>query len=372
MHPGGRLNPEARLRPSWRRWLLSALRIEPTDDMHEPYRFLEEVRHRGRPVTVATWPSTRYNIYWPNRVKRPVTLVTNHLALLFAAWRGLARGEAVILREFTNGGLASIALLLWPWRRRLLLNVNDNFSPAAGLIGRLGRALLLRLGFTFMLLDGDAVAARLVRTFGPLKLVTPYFAVPDRRPARASRWTDRPFRVGFVGYFRRDKGGVDLLAAALRSIQRLPGVEVALGYWNRGQADELPDDVRRALVLCDTLRYPAYLAFLDSCDVVVLLATPAYELRHSGVLVDCASRGTPVLCRDYPLLASQALRPVPVGMTYGDVEDLPACVAALRERYDTLIDHFDPYLHERAVPAVRRALEQAWETVAAGKAPSHR
>lgn len=362
------MNPEARLRPSWRRWLLSALRIEPTDDMHEPYRFLEDVRHRGRAVTVATWPSTRYNIYWPNRLKRPVTLVANHLALLFIAWRGLARGEAVILREFTNGGLASIAPLLWPWRRRLLLNVNDNFSPAVGVIGRLARALLLRLRFTFLLLDGDAVAARLERAYGPLKLVTPYFAVPDRRPLRPPRPADRPFRVGFVGYFRRDKGGVDLLAAALRSIQRLPGVEVALGYWNREQAEQLPADVRRTLALCDTLRYPSYLAFLDSCDVVVLLATPAYELRHSGVLVDCASRGTPVLCRDYPLLASQALRPVPVGMTYADIDELPARVAALRERYDDFVTRFDPYLQQRATSLVRQTLERDWEAIADGLA----
>lgn len=344
----------------WWRGLLAALRIEPTDDMHEPYRFLADVRLEGRPIVLATWPSTRYNLYWPNALKRPVTLIVNHLALLVTAARGLAGGHVVILREFTNGGMACLALPLWPWRRRLLLNVNDNLTPAVGAFSRLARAFVRRLGYTWLLLDGAEVRDELVRRLGPMALLTPYFVVPDRRPARAPRRADAPFRVGFVGYFRRDKGGVAALASAIRAVQRLPGVDVALGCWSRAQAEHLPADVRRALRVCDTLRYPDYLAFLDGCDAVVLLATPAYALRHSGVLVDAVSRGTPVLCRDYPLLACQALRPVPVGVTYRGFDDLPARVLEVQARRHEFAANFERYFRERALCVVQAVLEREW------------
>lgn len=344
------------------RKLLAALRIEPTDDIHEAYRFLEDVQLDGKPVVVAKWPSTRYHIYWPRWVKRPVTLVFNQLSLLVQLARGLAQRRVVIVREYTNFAMALVAPFLWPWRNRIIFNVNDNLAPQLSALSRGSLHLMRRCGFRFMLLDGAHVQHELEARLGAMHLLTPYFSVTDRRDPVAARNRQRsPFRVGFVGYFRPDKGGVDALAEAIRALQQLPDVEVALGYWNRAQAEQLPADVREALVLHETLRYPDYLAFLSSCDAIVVLATPAYLLRHSGVLVDSVSRGTPVLCPDYPLLAFQALQPVRVGATYATLEELPARVQEVKAGYGELVRNFDEYFRVRSPRSVGVQLARQWK-----------
>lgn len=347
-------------RSPWRT-LLALLRIEPTDDIHEAYRFLEEVRLDGKPVLVAKWPSTRYHIYWPNALKRPATLIYNHLALLAQVVRGLAEGRVVIVREYTNLAVALVAPLLWPWRERIILNVNDNFAPQIGRVSRWSLHLLRRWGFRMMLLDGAQVQHDLVRRLGEMRLLTPYFSVPDKRePTRGAHIGRNLFRVGFVGYFRPDKGGVHALAEAIRALQRVPDVEVALGYWNRAQAEQLPQDVHARLVLHNTLRYADYTRFLGTCDVIVVLATPAYLMRHSGVLVDSVSRGTPVLCPDYPLLAFQALQPVPVGATYATLEELPVRVEELRAKQAELRRNFEEYFRARSPRCVSAQLALQW------------
>ncbi len=219
-----------------RRRLLGLLRIEPTDDIHEPYRFLEEVSLDGKPVLVAKWPSTRYHIYWPGWLKRPLTLVYNHFSLLAQIASGMRRRRIVVVREYSDFGMALSAPLLWPWRHRIILNVNDNFAPQVGAVSRASLYFLRRSGFRLMLLDGEHVRGDLLRRMGDMRLLTPYFSVPDKRHGRRPR-EDRhaPFRVGFVGYFRPDKGGVTALAEAIRKLQQVPGVEVALGYRTRAQ-----------------------------------------------------------------------------------------------------------------------------------------
>ena len=343
-----------------RRALLALLRIEPTDDIHEAYRFLEQTRLGGKPVMLAKWPSTRYHIYWPNWLKRPVTLVYNQLALLVQIARGLAQGRVVVVREYTNFAMALVAPLLWPWRDRIMFNVNDNLAPQLTALSRASLQLMRRLNFRILLLDGAQVRPELEARLGPIRLLTPYFSVPDRRDRSPTPGRREKFRVGFVGYFRPDKGGVNALADAIRAVRQLPDVEVALGYWNRGQVDKLPQDVREGIVLRETLRYADYLAFLGTCDAMVVLATPAYVLRHSGVLVDSVSRGTPVLCPDYPLLAYQVLQPVPVGATYAALDELPSRVQELKARHAELKRNFDAYFRARSPASVTAQLAQQW------------
>ncbi|MGE5526762.1 MAG: hypothetical protein ACM3SS_23840 [Rhodospirillaceae bacterium] len=342
------------------RTLLSMLRIVPTDDIHEAYRFLEHVRLDGKPVLVAKWPSTRYHIYWPNWLKRPATLVYNQMSLLVQIVRGLAQSRVVIVREYTNFAMALVAPLLWPFRNRIIFNVNDNLAPQLNLLSRASLQLMRRWGFHIMLLDGAHVQRDLEARLGTMRLLTPYFSVPDRREHSAAREPRNRFRVGFVGYFRPDKGGVQTLAGAIRELQQLPDLEVALGYWNRGQVEQLPDDIRATLVLRDTLHYQDYLAFLSACDAIVVLATPAYLMRHSGVLVDSVSRGTPVLCPDYPLLAFQVLQPVPVGVTYSALDELPQRVQEVRARHTELKRNFEEYFRVRSANSVSAQLARQW------------
>jgi hypothetical protein len=341
--------------------LLALAGIIPTDDIHSAYAFLETLVLGNSPVTVAKWPSTRYHVYWPNWLKRPLTLAYNHLALAAQIARGALAGRVVIVREFNNVLLLLLLPLIWPLRSQLLLNINDNLAPENSRVSRLSLVVLRRLGFRMLLLDGEAVPAGLLRKHAPIRLLTPYFAVSDRRRSARPHGLDGKLVVGFVGYFRRDKGGLEALVEAVRKLRSVPGVMMALGYWNREQVEALPADVKESVLLRETLRHEDYSEFLYSCDAVVVLASESYRLRHSGILVDTLSRGTLAICPAFPLLSCQALRPVPVGATYGSLADLPEAVKAVQENRARLLRNFDEYLRRRSCRSVSVQLAAQWE-----------
>lgn len=345
--------------------MLRGLGIERTSDIHQAYHFLEGVELDGRRVKVAKWPTTHYHIYWPNWLKKPATLLFNHLALLVQIYAGAAQGRVVIVREFTNWLFILLLPLIFPFRRRIVLNVNDNLAPDLSALSKACFNLLQRADFPVLLLDGEQVRRSLGERYAGLRLLTPYFAVPDRRGRRSARGDDRAaFTVGFVGYFRRDKGGVEALTEAIAALAGEEGVAVALGYWNRAQVEALPPELRERVALHDTFDYADYQRYLRSCDVIVVLAAEAfYQLRHSGVLVDTISCGTLALCPAYPLFRYQVLHPVPVGATYEKLEDLPARVRALRKDRARLQANFDRYFRLRTPAAVSAQMDEEWRAM---------
>jgi len=356
--------------------VLRRLGIERTSDIHQAYSFLETVELEGRRVKIAKWPTTRYHIYWPGWIKKPVTLLANHVALLAQILAGAAQGRVVIVREFTNWLFVLLVPFIFPLRRRVILNINDNLAPRLSGVSKVCFDVLRRLDFPVLLLDGGNVARALCERTGDMRLLTPYFAVPDRRAGRATRGDpQRGFTVGFVGYFRHDKGGIEVLSEAVRRLVAEPGIATAVGYWNRDQIDALPGDVRERVILRDTFDRVQYFDYLRSCHVIVVLAAEEfYQLRHSGVLVDAISCGTLALCPAFPLFRYQVLHPVPVGATYDSLSDLPLRVRALRDDYQRLQGNFDRYFRLRAPEAVGAQMAEAWiamqATTAAGRRSS--
>jgi glycosyltransferase involved in cell wall biosynthesis len=344
--------------------ILALVRIIPSPDPHAVYGFLEDLHLDGRPVLVTKSPSAQYDIYWPTWLKRPVALAFDHLALAWRIVAGALSGRVVIVREFNNHFFLPLLPLAWVFRSRLILNVNENLPQGPGQAYR--RVLigtLARLGVRMMLLDGKEVRGDLEADYPPIRLLTPYFGITDRRrplPAEPAP-DDRAFVVGFVGYFRRDKGGLEALANAIRLLNAEAGIKVALGYWNKPQIDSLPEDVKESVRMTSTHRYDDYSDFIHSCDALVVMAAPTgYNLRHSGILVDALSRGVPAICPNHTLLRFQATAPVPVGVTYADLADLPQAVKSARARRAELRSNFDAYFAARATAAVELELAGDW------------
>jgi hypothetical protein len=349
---------------SWFKQLLASVGIVPTSDIHSAYGFLDTLELEGVPVMVAKWPSTRYHVYWPNWLRRPATLAYNHASLAVQIVRGVVAGRIVVVREFNNSLFLLLLPLILPLRKRLILNINDNLAADMRRLSRVSFAILRNLGFRVLLLDGEAVTEDLQRQHPGMRLLAPYFAVSDRR--RQQRLERNEFVVGFVGYFRRDKGGIEALAQAIREVRKVEGVIVALGYWNREQIEALPADVKGAARLRDTMDPTDYSEFLYSCDAVVILASEAYRMRHSGILVDTLSRGTLAICPSLPLLGYQVLQPAPVGATYSTLAELPEAISAVRAQRSRLLGNFDEYLSRRSWNAVSGDLEAQWRQLTNG------
>ncbi|HWI15680.1 MAG TPA: hypothetical protein VNT02_15555, partial [Burkholderiales bacterium] len=315
------------------RWWHRLLRIEPIPDIHAVYDFFDGVAVDGLPVTVLSWPATRFHVFWPRPLKKLLPLI-NHAAMLLGLLRS-PRSRPAVVREFDSVWFLFFSPGFWLARHRLVLNINQNITTPPG-HGAGARALriLSRMGFRFLWLDGAAALPDVRAHFPRLHVSTPLFPVMSRRRAAHDAHRDAGFTVGLVGYFREDKGGVAKAVALAQKLATIPGVTVAAGFWNETQRREF--SVRAPQIeTCSTYETADYHAFLDRCHaVVVLVEREAYYFRHSGILMDCISHGTLPICPSYPLLESIVMRPVPVGTVYGEHENLRCVVWRVLAQYE--------------------------------------
>jgi hypothetical protein len=166
------------------------------------------------------------------------------------------------------------------------------------------------------------------------------------------------FTVGLVGYFREDKGGVAKAVALAHTLGRIPGVQIAAGFWNDAQREQFCASAAPHIETCSTYERADYQRFLARCHAVVVLAErDAYYYRHSGILMDCIAHGTLPVCPSYPLLESIITRPDPVGATYGEGEKLRSVVSRVLFDYKRLRGNLAAHAAARTPHQVGAALE---------------
>ena len=327
----------------------------PGGDHHESLNFLEDVEVRGNKVAVARLPSLYLYVDWP-RWLRPLVPLLNHFVLAAQVLAGLREGRYVVVREFRNGPFLAVAPLLWWFRRRLVLNINGNVPTSkSSVVSALGFKLLVAAGFRFMLFDGEIARPSLLARYPRLKLVAPLLCVPNRRPPAATPpHGEGAFILGLVGNFRAEKGGVESAWQLIDLLADIPGIRLSIGYRDKSLADKLPAD---RVIMRYTGDYGDYLDFIRSCDAMLIVAdAEAYELRHSGVIIDSVAQSTLVLCPAYPIFASVVSRPNPVGLTYASLDGLPIAVQAAMCRARELRGNFADYYRARSVDQVGTAL----------------
>jgi hypothetical protein len=339
-------------------WWQRLLRMQPIRDIHAVYDFLDHVQVDGLPVTVLSWPSTRFHIFWPRLLKKLVPVI-NHLAMLYALLRA-KRDRVIVVREFDNLWFLLVSPAFWLLRSRMVLNVNQNFSCPLGLgAGARALGILTRMGFRFMWLDAAAALPDIRAHYPRLRVCTPLFPVQRRRTASRNAQRGEKFTVGLVGYFREDKGGVAKAVALAHTLSRIPGVQVAAGFWNDAQREQFCADAAPHIATCSTYETADYHRFLDRCHAVVVLAErDAYYYRHSGILMDCIAHGALPICPSYPLLESIITRPEPVGATYGDGEKLRCVVMRVLAQYHRLRGNLAAHASARTPDHVSAALEE--------------
>jgi hypothetical protein len=67
----------------------------------------------------------------------------------------------------------------------------------------------------------------------------------------------------------------------------------------------------------------SYLKMIDKADIAIVnYKKKHYFFRHSGVVLDCASAQTFVICPSYPLLQSMISWPTPIGLSFDSLDDL--------------------------------------------------
>lgn len=333
------------------------LHVEPIGDgdHHATLNFLFDVCVDGRPVAVARLPSLYLYIGWP-RLLRPLAPVFNHVALAWQALRGILAGRFAVIREFRNGPMLFVAPLLWPFRRRMVLVVHGNIPGSIhGGLPTTAFGLLVRLGFRFLLFDGELARSSITARYPRIRLYTPLFCVPDKRIARGAEAVgSRPFVLGMVGNFRAEKGGTEGAWKAVQRLSSIDNLRVAIGYRDPSLLESLP---RENVDLVHTGSYDEYVRFMRSCDAMLFLGVPgAYEVRHSGALLDCLALGTPAVCPRFLLWESVVSRPVRVGETYAEDGEMVDAVRRLMADAEATRERFPSYYAGRAVAQAERVI----------------
>jgi hypothetical protein len=285
----------------------------------------------------------------------------NHAALAWQTLRGVLHGDHVIVREFRNGPLVCFSWFLWPFRKKILLNINGNIPVEGG-----GRAsaiafrVLTLMRFRFMLLDGQVARDRLLRRFPKLHLTTPLFCVQDRREAISpnARRSSR-FRLGLVGNFRAEKGGLESVRDTIHMLADVPNVEIAIGYRDNTLKERLP---KESVLLRYTGARADYIDFVRSCDAMLFFGdAAAYQVRHSGALLDCLGQRVPSIAPDFLLFRSVLSFPCSVGITYRRPEEIRGAVETMISRRAEFATNFEAYFVGRGIRQLQGSINALWD-----------
>jgi hypothetical protein len=148
-----------------------------------------------------------------------------------------------------------------------------------------------------------------------------------------------------VGDFRSEKGDARELFKIMGRIAEIPDTDLLIGL--RTPMPWIQHSGLAAMVIGTESRVQ-YLAFLKKLDVLILFAREdRYYCRHSGTIMDAvACRATPVV-PNFPVLASQIMLPVQVGLTYAGLAEIVGTIANVRRNHRMLRDNISQYLRAR-------------------------
>lgn len=147
----------------------------------------------------------------------------------------------------------------------------------------------------------------------------------------------RPLEVGFLGLATPEKGLIKYLELAEASCDKL-GDAVRFHLIGRLHVNYRHLAKRLTNVLAsplpgDRLDRLDYIRRLESLHFVCLMFGPSYDLTASGVLLDCAGHGVPILGTPSPLLSDLTVRYGPLGYLE------PDAIGGLVKRLADILEH---------------------------------
>lgn len=132
--------------------------------------------------------------------------------------------------------------------------------------------------------------------------------------------------IGIVGILRDDKPIFPILKVVLDYAKVHENVELYIGtpFWQNIPAELKNEGIK----LVDTTSREQYFTFLEAIDIVVTdFDRDSFYFRPSGIINDSVSCGCFVIAPDFPVFKAQLSKPVKVGETYHNLEDLSATIS---------------------------------------------
>jgi hypothetical protein len=254
------------------------------------------------------------------------------------AWRERKTDLYFIFEHKADYSLPLYAVLLLS-RRPVFFFVHD-MQQVATITLRCRLALSLcrwwvRTGeFYPLFISLSDVGLPLGQRFDPDKALTiphPHPLAENPPAARPARMPGQRFRLGIIGTARKEKPIGRLIEVLARARATLD-FDLVVGTPLATKPDWL-DTVGAEIM--DTTTEAQYSACLSSLDIFVVdFLREEYYFRPSGAIVDAGMNGCFVLCPDFPVFRQQIEQPVPIGTTFGAIDEIPAVLRRVMQQLD--------------------------------------
>lgn len=285
---------------------------------------------------------------------RFIFLIWDVFYIPYSAYRK-SNNDFIFLREFISPLLCISAILMFPIRKKLLLNVNHNFQRYEHrLIHRLSIKFIDILGYSFFMFEYENTPFHLRN-----KIISIPFLLEDIKLPSGKKTIPT---IGIVGAYREEKGMEELLRTLLKIHKKVGGFDMVFACDKQAILDVYQND---NITLINTLSFERYNDAINTVDILVFNYSELdYKIRHSGVITDSIFKGKIVIAPNYPVFQSQLSIPKRVGFNFDCLEGLDETVFDAIEFYKrkNLQKNFVQYFEYRSIEAVSAKLNKVLST----------
>jgi glycosyltransferase involved in cell wall biosynthesis len=320
-------------------------------DAHKFYDFVESV-FASSDYSIGVIKTRRFTMRFTGYLRKVRFLVSlwDVFYIPFAAYK-LLKNDFIFLREFVSPLFCISALILFPIRKKMLLNVNHNFQRFEHrIIHRLSIKFIDFLGYSFFIFEYDHTPFNLKNN-----VISIPFQLQDIKLPKADKAQPT---IGIVGAFRKEKNMEEILASLLKLNTQKNIFEVLFACDDQKVLDAYKNC---NVTLINTNSFENYNAAINSVDILVFNYSEFdYKIRHSGVITDSICRGKIVVAPDFPIFQNQLSTPERVGFNFKNFDSLEKSLNDAIDLYYSanLQDRYNKYFEYRNLLAVSSKLNQ--------------
>jgi len=317
-------------------------------DNHKFYDFVESIFERSD-YEIGVIKTKRFTKGYSQKLRFFMSL-WDVFYVPFAAYK-LSKKDFIFLREFISPLFCISAIILFPLRKKLLLNVNHNLQRFEHrIIHRLSIKFIDLLGYSFFVFEYNNTPFNLKH-----KIVSIPFLLQDIKLPIAEK---EPPTIGIVGGFRKEKKMEEILAGLLTLNKENNNFNILFACDDQKVLDA---NQNNNVLLINTKSIENYNIAINSVDILVFNYSELdYKIRHSGVITDSISKGKIVIAPDFPIFQEQLSTPERVGFNFESLDYLEESINDAIDFYYSpdIRDKYKKYFEYRSLIAVSSKLNQ--------------
>jgi glycosyltransferase involved in cell wall biosynthesis len=318
-------------------------------DKHKFYDFVEAIFEKSK-YEIGVIKTKEKTLHFKGYLSklRFLLLLWDVFYIPFAAYK-LWNKDFIFLREFTSPLFCISGILLFPLRKKLLLNVNHNLQRFEHrILHRLSIKFIDFLGFSFFIFEYKKTPFNLQNQVVSIPFRLQDIKLPISKKTKPT--------IGIIGAFRKEKQMEKILNSLLTLNKKTNDFNVLFACDNQRVLDSYNS---YNVSLLNTRCFDNYNAAINSVDILIFNYNELdYKIRHSGVLTDAIFRGKIVIAPDYPLFREQLSTPERIGFTFRNLDSLEESVNDAIDFYHSpnIQDVYSKYFEYRNLLSVSSKL----------------